>query len=68
MVVKRKEHMKAFSIFTETGEFCGTWYGKDAATVAEEHGCRIVNSCPGWVYMVQKTDNGEVGLQMKWLD
>ena len=56
-----------FIVETAEGEYSATWYGENAATVATEHGCRILNSCPGWCLLEQKmADGSTVLLQMKW--
>ena len=56
-----------FTVETDAGEYTATWYGENAAVVAEEHGCRIINSCPGWALLRQELADGSVVLlQLKW--
>ena len=55
-----------FTVQTSSGEYSATWYGENAAVVASEHGCRILNSCPGWCLLEQDIMGGKVMLQLKW--
>lgn len=56
-----------FTVETDEGEYSATWYGENAAVVATEHGCRILNSCPGWALLQQtNADGSTVLLQLKW--
>ena len=56
-----------FTVQTSSGEYSATWYGENAAVVASEHGCRIINSCPGRCLLEQKmADGSTVLLQLKW--